>query len=48
MASAKEILAEELLRGIPMRTGLAFEILDENHQLVLRLPFAAGKAGTSP
>jgi hypothetical protein len=50
MASAKEILAEELLRGKPVRTGLAFEIFDENHRLVLRFPFAfaAEKAGKPP
>ncbi|WP_181167843.1 hypothetical protein [Mesorhizobium sp. B2-4-19] len=49
MVSAKEILAEELLRGKPVRTGLAFEILDENHKLVLRFPFAfaAERSGTS-
>ena len=50
MASAKEILADELLRGKPLRTGLAFEIFDENHKPVLRFPFAfaAGRAGTPP
>ncbi|RWC55137.1 hypothetical protein [Mesorhizobium sp.] len=50
MASAKEILAEELLRGKPVRTGLAFEIFDENHRLVLHFPFAfaAEKAGPPP
>lgn len=50
MASAKEILAEELLSGKPVRTGLAFEIFDENHKLVLRFPFAfaAERAGTPP
>ena len=50
MVSAKEILAEELLRGNALRTGLAFEVFDENHKLVLRFPFAfaAEKAGTRP
>ncbi|RUX28196.1 hypothetical protein EOA13_17755 [Mesorhizobium sp. M7A.F.Ca.US.011.01.1.1] len=50
MASAKEILAEELLHGKPLRTGLAFEIFDESRNLVLRFPFAlaAEKAGAPP
>lgn len=50
MAAAKEILAEELLRGNAVRTGLAFEIFDERHKLVLRFPFAfaAEKVGTRP
>ncbi|TPM96578.1 hypothetical protein [Mesorhizobium sp. B2-1-3A] len=50
MASAKEILAEELLSGKAVRTGLAFEIFDENHKLVLRFPFAFAvqRAGTAP
>ena len=50
MASAKEILAEELLHGKPLRTGLAFEIFDENRNLVLRFPFAlaAERAGPPP
>lgn len=46
MASAKEILAEELLHGRPLRTGLTFEIFDENRNLVLRFPFCArGRKG---
>ncbi|MBZ9739737.1 MULTISPECIES: DUF6894 family protein [unclassified Mesorhizobium] len=50
MAAAKEILAEELLRGKSVLTKAAFEIVDENNALVLRFPFseAAQKVGTQP
>ncbi|WP_376704394.1 DUF6894 family protein [Mesorhizobium sp. ISC25] len=50
MASAKEILAEGLLSGSPVLTGLSFEICDENRKLLFRFPFseAAEKAGTRP
>ncbi|MES0036766.1 hypothetical protein NKJ74_16005 [Mesorhizobium sp. M0046] len=50
MASAKEILAEGLLSGNPVLTGLSFEICDENRKLLFRFPFseAAEKAGARP
>lgn len=50
MASAKEILAEGLLSGGPVLTGLSFEICDENRKLLFRFPFseAAEKAGARP
>lgn len=38
MASAKEILAEGLLSGSPVLTGLSFEICDENRKLLFRFP----------
>lgn len=50
MASAKEILAEELLAGKPLLTGNSFEIFDERDVLVLEFPFsrAAEKLGARP
>ncbi|WP_206534686.1 hypothetical protein, partial [Mesorhizobium sp. M7D.F.Ca.US.004.03.1.1] len=50
MASAKEILAEGLLAGKPVRSGVGFEICDENQILMLRFPFseAAEKPGAQP
>ncbi|MER9866794.1 hypothetical protein NKJ35_06205 [Mesorhizobium sp. M0136] len=47
MASAKEILAEGLLSGSPVLTGLFFEICDENRKLALDLDLAKkpGNAG---
>lgn len=47
MASAKEILAEELLAGKTVLTGYAFEIFDQRDVLALKFPFsrAAEKPG---
>jgi hypothetical protein len=50
MASAKEILADGLLGGMPVLTEIAFEICDENQTLVFRFLFseAAERPGARP